>query len=265
MLPAATVLIVEDRPSLEVLVLRRRAGSDFVGGMYVFPGGGVDDEDADPAWAPRLAGRDDAGASAELGVARGGLAFWVAAVRETYEEAGVLLAAGSTAPGPPELRRAVDAGEVDFLDAAERLDAHFDLSTVHHVGRWITPIGPTRRYDTHFFVAELPAGQRASHDGVEAVGLEWVRAGDALDRWRSGELRMLPPTVCMLQQLARYATAAEVLDAAASAPAPGAVARTTGSEFGDYAVMLPGDPGYEAATPTLGWVRLGTAPDMMEP
>jgi 8-oxo-dGTP pyrophosphatase MutT (NUDIX family) len=90
--PAATVMIVDDRPDLHVRLLRRRAGSEFVGGMDVFPGGGVDPGDAAPEVGAVCAGLSDATASRRLGLERGGLAYWVAAARETFEEAGVLFA-----------------------------------------------------------------------------------------------------------------------------------------------------------------------------
>src|SRR5213592_1407149 len=123
--PAATVMIVDDRPDLHVLLLRRRAASQFVPGMDVFPGGGVDAHDGAPEGAP--VDLDDAGASARLGIARGGLAYWAAATRETYEEAGLRLAIGA----------------------------------LHYAAHWITPPGPPRRYDTRFFLAAPRARARS--------------------------------------------------------------------------------------------------------
>ena len=120
---AATVILVDDRPDLQVLCLRRRAGSNFVGGMTVFPGGGLDEDDADPGYAPRILGRDAADADARLGV-EGALAYWVAVARETLEEVGVLL--GRSRDGGPigasvlEHRHAVDAGRMTLLEVLER-------------------------------------------------------------------------------------------------------------------------------------------------
>ena len=172
--PAATVMIVDDRPDLHVLLLRRRAGSQFVPGMDVFPGGGVDESDGAPAGDAAL---DDAAASARLGLASGGLAYWRAAVRETVEEAGLSLTPDALC----------------------------------YVARWVTPPGPPRRYDTRFFVAALPAGQTPVADQDEAVHAEWVRPADALAEFRAGARKMLPPTVGMLRVLASYASGAEVL------------------------------------------------------
>jgi 8-oxo-dGTP pyrophosphatase MutT (NUDIX family) len=225
--PAATVMIVDDRPDLHVLLLRRRKGSDFVGGMDVFPGGGVDPEDAAPG---ALAGElDDADASARLGVASGGLAYWIAAARESAEEAG--------------LRLAVDA--------------------LHYAGRWITPLGPPRRYDTRFFVTSLPAGQTPVADRREAMRAEFVRPAQALADFRAGARAMLPPTAGMLRILASYSSSAELLRAARRAEsAADQRVRLVSERGGKWSVLLPGESPRGAAAETRieeldAWVRLG--------
>lgn len=257
---ASTVILVDDRPDLQVLCLRRRAGSEFVGGMTVFPGGGLDPHDGDPAYAARILGRSAAEADARLGV-EGAIAYWVAVARETLEEVGVLLGcARDGGPIPPsvlEHRHAVDAGRMTLLEVLEREDVVLDLTGVHDIGRWITPVGAPRRYDTRFFVARMPAGQTAVIDDVEAVHAEWRTPADALAAYDRGELAMLPPTVCVLQVLTRFETADAVLDAAARAHGPGDQARIAGLErAGGFRVMLPGDDGYDdpGARDVLGWV-----------
>jgi len=222
--PAATVMIVDDRPDLHVLLLRRRAGSQFVPGMDVFPGGGVDESDGAPAGDAAL---DDAAASARLGLASGGLAYWRAAVRETVEEAGLRLA-------PAALR---------------------------YVARWITPPGPPRRYDTRFFVAELPAGQTPVADQDEAVHAEWVRPAQALADFASGARAMLPPTIGMLRILASYASGAEVVRAAQRAEsAADRRVRLVSLGGGKWSVLLPGEAPRDAAPGEISeleaWVRL---------
>src|SRR4051794_30727084 len=111
---AATLLLVDDRPDLQVLCLRRRAGSAFVGGMTVFPGGGLDPEDHDPRYEGRTGGRTTDDANKRLDLPEGGLAYWIAVARETFEEAGVLLArpaaGGELPPAVTRHRHAVDAG-----------------------------------------------------------------------------------------------------------------------------------------------------------
>ena len=207
---AATILIVDDRPDLHVMMLRRRARSEFVGGMMVFPGGGLDAEDEDPLVYARIRGIDDARASAAIGVEQNGLAFWAAVIRETFEECGVLLASNTAGVVPAAAlaeRGAVDRGDIPLHDVLLRHDLFVEASQIALIARWITPVGPPRRYDTWFFLCAMPAGQDATSDGTEAEHLEWVRPTDGLDRWRRGEYVMLPPTVAALKQLARFGTA----------------------------------------------------------
>ncbi len=267
--PAATIMLLDDRPDLHVLLLRRRAGSAFVGGMSVFPGGGVDPADAEPAVETCCAGQGDARASRRLGLSRGGLAYWVAAVRETFEEAGVLLAVDAASGRPPDLaspaaqqrfatlRAEVDAGRARFADAVRAEGLRLSVDAIHYTARWITPEGPPRRYDTRFFVAALPAGQTPVHDDREAVHSEWRRPADALARFARGELALLPPTVGMLRILAGFSQAADaVAAAAAQEDGPDRAARLVG-EGASWRVVLPGDSDYEtAAQEPRAWVRL---------
>jgi 8-oxo-dGTP pyrophosphatase MutT (NUDIX family) len=268
--PAATILLLEDRPDLHVLLLRRRAGSAFVGGMSVFPGGGVDPADAEPAVEACCAGLDDRRASRRLGLASGGLAYWVAAVRETFEEAGVLLAVDRHSGRPADLsgadaqrrfaalRAEVDAGRLRLVDAVRAEGLRLAVDRLHYVARWITPEGPPRRYDTRFFVAALPAGQTAVHDDREAVHSEWQRPVHALSRFARGELAMLPPTVGMLRILAGFADTRSALAAAiACEDGPDAPACLCG-DGSAWRVVLPGDPDYDGASqqPLRAWVRM---------
>jgi 8-oxo-dGTP pyrophosphatase MutT (NUDIX family) len=270
---AATILLVDDRPGpsggdeLHVLMLRRRQGSAFVGGLMVFPGGGIDADDRDPAYAQRATGIDEATAAKRLQLDDGALAYWVAAVRETLEEVGVLLAAPSGGGRlDPRIaakhRHDVDRGGRTLLSVLDEEDLLIDAHIVYDIGRWITPVGPPRRYDTRFFVARMPEDQEPLVDAVEAVHLEWVRPVDGLAKWRSGEFSMLPPTVAMLQLLDRFRDADDVIAAAARAEGPGDEARLLGPPTADasFRIVFPGDDDYDdpEARPILGWVyRLG--------
>lgn len=268
--PAATVMLLDDRPDLHVLMLRRRAASAFVGGMMVFPGGGVDPEDAAPEVDAVCAGLDDAAASARLGTDAGGLAYWIATIRECFEEAGVLLArdrrTGRTvdfSDADVEQRFAahrveVDASRARLADVVRAEGLELVPADMHYTGRWITPLGPPRRYDTRFFVTAMPPGQTPVHDDRETVDSEWVRPLDAIARFAAGELAMLPPTLGMLRMIAGYGSAAAVMAAAAAhedgpdRPARLAIAGER------WRVVLPGDDDYEQATsePLSAWVRL---------
>ena len=257
---AATVLLVDDRPDLHVLCLRRRAGSNFVGGMTVFPGGGVDEHDAHAGYADFTYGRDDVDACARLEIPDAS-AYWVAVVRETLEEVGVLLACDAQGrPCAPDAgarhRHAVDHGERTLLDVLREESLLLDAGAVHDVGRWITPVGPPRRYDTRFFIASMPADQVAVEDSVEAVHAEWRRPADALAEWHAGGLVMLPPTVAWLQVLATFPTAAELVALARTACGPGVSPRVVGDDRGSFRVLFPGQVGYEEtdARDALAWV-----------
>jgi 8-oxo-dGTP pyrophosphatase MutT (NUDIX family) len=257
---AASVLVLDDRPDLHVLCLRRRTGSAFVGGMTVFPGGGIDDHDDDAAYEPLLHGRTRGEMVERLGIPDA-LAYWVAVVRETLEEVGVLLACDAT--GAPALaalaarhRHDVDRGHRRMLDVLQEESLLLEVGAVADIGRWITPVGPPRRYDTRFFVARLPRGQEATADEVEAVHAEWRRPADALADWHLGELVMLPPTVAWLRVLAAYGSVDDVLAAAARAEGPGSSPRVVGDDRGSFRVVLPGDADHGApdARDAWGWV-----------
>lgn len=256
--PAATVMLVDDRPDLHVLMLRRNARQVFASDMWVYPGGAVDVADAEEA-APYCDGLDDITASRRLGVAGGGLAYWVAAIRECFEEAGVLF---STPPGGvdaiqrlAERRDQLNRHEVDFLDIVREEGLRLQVDRLEPVAHWITPMGPPRRFDTRFFVAGLPEGQVAAHDEGEAVHHEWVRPADALEAWGAGLRDMMSPTARMLKCLLPFTSAREVLDSVA-ARLPAEQVRVT--RVPEYRVMLPGDPGYDQGDPDaeFGWVAL---------
>ncbi|MEU0948893.1 NUDIX hydrolase [Streptomyces canus] len=219
---AATVMLLKDGPAGTVVhMLRRRASMAFAGGAYAYPGGGVDPRDdehqihwAGPTrawWAARL-GVDETTAQAIV----------CAAVRETYEEAGVLLAGptaesvvGDTTGAEWEAdRAALVARELSFAEFLERRGLVLRSDLLGAWTRWITPEFEPRRYDTWFFVAALPEGQRTRNASTEADRTVWIRPEDAADGYDKGELLMMPPTIATLRQLTAYGTAAGALAAA---------------------------------------------------
>jgi 8-oxo-dGTP pyrophosphatase MutT (NUDIX family) len=230
---AATVMLVRDAPGLEVFMLRRNLQADFVAGAYVFPGGAVDTGDREPALLARCHGRDDAEGSALLGVPGGGLGFWVAAIRESFEEAGVLLARSPDTGQPVDLddpgtsarleraRLAVGRGERPFFDLVIAEDLLLDTGALHVFSHWITPPGAPRRYDTWFFVAEAPEGHAYLHDDGENVESEWVRPADALERAAGGEIELIFPTMRSLETMAGFETGSQFVAAVQRASAGG--------------------------------------------
>jgi 8-oxo-dGTP pyrophosphatase MutT (NUDIX family) len=266
---AATVMLVRDGdgddgtgPALEVCMLRRHLNSDFVGGAYVFPGGKVDDDDRTADAGTECVGRSDAQASDMLGVDAGGLAFWVAALRECFEEAGVLLAysAGVGPGGPlievsdPEVRHRLAArrvelnsGAVDFIGMCRAEGLRLAVDRVHYFSHWITPEPAPKRYDTRFFVTALPPGQVPVHDDHETTDTVWVRPAEALARAAAGEFDLIFPTMRNLEAISRFATSAELLAAAEAVEhVPTVLPRVVSDERG-FRILLPGDPGYDEA------------------
>lgn len=259
---AATVMLVDDRPDLHVLMLRRTKKVVFASGLWVFPGGRVDPEDHHDDFDRICDGLSDAAASEILDVETGGLAWWIAACRETLEEAGLLLAAGEVDPQlATELTSAVRQDENRFVELLIENNLRLDTSLVEEVARFVTPVGSPRRFDARFFVAQAPEGQEPLQDNSEIVEWEWVRPADALERWSAGEFDMMSPTVRMVACLERYRSTADVMTAARKR-LPYRRVRVNDPQ-GDYQVLLPGEPGYETAEIEIesGWVRLWEPPD----
>ncbi|PTH83234.1 NUDIX hydrolase [Streptomyces sp. A244] len=219
---AATVMLLKDTDSgTAVHMLRRRASMAFAGGAYAYPGGGVDPRDDDhhvrwagPTrawWADRL-GVDETAAQAIV----------CAAVRETYEEAGVLLAGpaadavvGDTTGADWEAdRAALVARDLSFAEFLDRRGLVLRSDLLGAWTRWITPEFESRRYDTWFFVAALPEGQRTRNASTEADRTVWIAPSEAAAGYDKGELLMMPPTIATLRQLTVYGTAAGALEAA---------------------------------------------------
>lgn len=254
-LPAATVTLVRDAPGgVEVLMLRRSLSLAFMPGVHVFPGGALDPADDSPELHALCAGPDDAAASRSLGMERGGLAYRIAAIREAFEEAGILLAyeasgalvslSGAAAERYHAYRHAVDAGRSDFAAMARREGLRLATDRLLYFGHWITPVGIPRRYDTRFFLAVAPEDQEARHDNRETIAHIWLRPAQALEMRARETLQMRFPTIKTLERFAQCGTTAELIEALSSAPEiPALLPRVAR----DGRTLLPGDPGYEDA------------------
>ncbi len=255
-LPASTVVLVRDGESgPEVLLLQRNLQSGFMPGMYLFPGGAVDAADASGEAFGLCTGLDDAAASRVLGVARGGLAYWVAAIREAFEEANLLIAcdARGRTIAPAAIaasdrfracREALNAGGGDFIGMVRDEGLRLPADRLACFSQWITPVGAPRRYDTRFFVARAPEGQDALHDNVETVAYAWMHPAAALEGYRRGELKMRTPTWKTLERLAEFASTDDLVGTLRrERPAPALLPRI--DKAGRR--LLPGDAGYEEA------------------
>lgn len=231
--PAATVMLVRDSESagIEVFMMRRTAKAAFAGGMYVFPGGAVDAEDS---------------------------SFEVAAIRECFEEAGVLLARGPDGRYPRfddeqlaerynRYRHDVHEGRCSMTSVLDIEGLTASTEELHWVSHWVTPYGEVRRFDTRFFVTSTPQDQEPLHDDIELDDSLWVSPSAALSRSRKGELLMLPPTTVNLQFLADHDSVSSVLVGAAALGEPTRVLpKVRWNDDGSMAALLmPGDPGYD--------------------
>ena len=256
---AATVMLLKDTDSTPVVhMLRRRASMAFAGGAYAYPGGGVDPRDDDRQI--RWAGPTRAWWASRLGVDETtAQAIVCAAVRETYEEAGVLLAGptadtvvGDTTGEEWEAdRAALVARDLSFAEFLERRGLVLRSDLLGAWTRWITPEFEPRRYDTWFFVAALPEGQRTRNASTEADRTVWIRPADARDGYDKGDLLMMPPTIATLRQLGAYATAAEALAAAPGRDMTPVLAQAR-LEGGELVLSWPGHDEFTKHIPTGG-------------
>jgi glyoxylase-like metal-dependent hydrolase (beta-lactamase superfamily II)/8-oxo-dGTP pyrophosphatase MutT (NUDIX family) len=219
--PAATLILL--RPSAagpEVLMLQRTQSAAFLGGAYVFPGGSLDPRDADPRVLQRVLGAAEDAANARLGVSSGALAYYVAAIRECFEEAGVLLAKDAsgnpvTAARAASLMRHRTQAFDEFL---EQENLFIPADALAYYGHWITAPGRSRRFDTRFFVALAPEGQEGLHDASETVHHMWIRPREALERAARGEIELVFATQQALKDLGRFEQPGAAFQYAASLP-----------------------------------------------
>jgi glyoxylase-like metal-dependent hydrolase (beta-lactamase superfamily II)/8-oxo-dGTP pyrophosphatase MutT (NUDIX family) len=254
--PAATLILVRDAGTgMEVFMIRRTQSAAFMGGAHVFPGGGVDASDASDELAAHCEGLDDAEASRLLGVEQGGLAYWAAAMRECFEEAGLLLAHDAAgdyadlnqaerAPVFAQWRESVRAGRATLADLCREHRLRLAAGRMAYYSHWITQPGRPRRYDTRFFVAEAPSAQTPSHDNSETVDHVWIQPAAALARHRSGEMHLVFPTIKTLESIAHFDTTAALMEFARSPRKMPVMAPRTASSRDGKKLLVPGDYAY---------------------
>jgi 8-oxo-dGTP pyrophosphatase MutT (NUDIX family) len=239
---ASTVILLrENGGALETFMLCRHSQSGFMGGAHVFPGGKVDVDDTNATWEERV-DRSSREMADLLGEADqdDALGFWVAGIRETLEEAGVLVA---NTEGMVELeaaRQRLGVG-IPFSQIAAEIGMTINAMALTPYARWITPKMETKRFDTRFFVAVLPEGQRATHDGTETTSAIWLKPSEALEGMHAGRIKLAPPTVRTLEWLAAFETAASAIADASSRKPPLVRPRIVAGESGWF-LALPGDP-----------------------
>ncbi len=216
--PAATIVVVRDAPGgIEVLLSRRTESRDHTSGAWVFPGGVLDARDR--AAHPFCTGLDDQSASTRLSLPEGGLDYYVGAVRECFEEAGLLFASDERgelvtlddAAGAKlgAWRGRLHRGESSLADFCRETGLHLAVDRLAYFSHWLTPVGRMKRFDTRFFVAAVPPAQTGTHDGTEILEQQWFRPADAVAR--AVELKLLTPTEATLRAISRFADVAALL------------------------------------------------------
>ncbi|WP_374577303.1 NUDIX hydrolase [Phenylobacterium sp. J367] len=234
-------MLLRDRPQFEVLMVKRHHQIDFASGALVFPGGKSHAGDHDPAWADHVVGWDAHDADQR--------ALRIAAIREVFEEAGILLAArrdGTPIGGeacPMEVREAVDAGRTPFLDVVRDLDARLELDALTVFARWITPPLTPKRFDTWFYAVNAPEDQLAACDGRETVDAEWIAPAEALRLADAGERKVIFPTRMNLQLLAEASSAGDTVARAQARTLVTVLPKIESRESGRV-LTLPPDAGY---------------------
>ena len=254
--PAATLALLRDRPAggVEVLLIQRHPGSKFAGGDFVFPGGKIETDDMPgdaPSWCPGLAPDEATRRLVNAASPREALGFWVGAIREAFEEVGILLAYGPGGTFVDVARHGerfgayrreclTDGSAFWLMLRQERLTLATDRLV--YFAHWITPEENPIRFDTRFFVAEAPPGQEASADEREIVGVRWLTVAEAFEALHRREISLRFPTIKNLKLL-QGATTEEVLAGLNGRVVPTIRPRVL-EEGETRTVLLPGDPGY---------------------
>lgn len=257
---SSTILLLRDRESLEVLMVKRHYQIDFAAGALVFPGGKANDEDSDPRWAALCDGVFDT-------VER---AARISALREAYEEAGLLLArrASERGEGAPlvgldvaraldPMRAAVDRREASFLDLMEEHGLVLALDTLVHFGHWITPTMMPKRFDTHFYLAPTPPDQIAENDGRETTEAVWLGPQQALDMEAEGTATIIFPTRMNLGKLAETDTVDQALSRFQGEKVVTVLPVVGKDENGNPCLHIPAEAGYIQSVEPLGKVAQG--------
>ena len=256
---AATVLLLRDHAAqgLQVFMLRRHSDSAVLGGAYVFPGGKLDEADAKVAdehldQSPEQLHACLAEPALTPVQAKG---LYVAALREAFEECGVLLAQHAQGLDAiiADIQAEIRAG-LHLTDLVPRFGLQLQTQTMVPFTRWITPHRPSvmnKRFDARFFLAAVPTGQQALHDNIEATESEWLSPRQALSDYWAGRIELAPPQIMSLVHLARYRDVAQALADSASRPPPTIQPEPFDDEQGRV-ICYPGDPRHslsQAAVP----------------
>ncbi len=223
--PAATIIVVrEAQPSYEIFMLKRTNQAAFAGGMYVFPGGRVDGDDHLHKYDDYRFGPTEAQSQQVSALGDEWRGYWIAAIRETFEEAGLLLAyrdgeiisfdADQERDRFSAYRNPLHKGDVSLLDICAEENLQLAVDQVHFYNRFVTPLGRPRRFDTRFFIAAAPESQRGKHDEKETVDSVWITPQEALKRHAAEEFGLMNVTRMQLEWLSELPDKRAVIEMA---------------------------------------------------
>lgn len=268
---AATVMLLRPCPDkgirdIEVLLVLRNRKSSFVPGYHVFPGGSLDPDDYAPGMDRFIRGIDREQASRilpDMSHSEKALGAWVAGIRETFEEAGILIARKKD--GAPvairtqeeqqrfeDYRRLLNKGAMKFAQILETEDLFLPGDDLHYFSHWITPEPFPLRYDVRFFLAEIPAQQLVSHDGSELTDHVWLRPSAALADYETGRIGMVLPQIMTLQELSRFKTVDEAILSAKQRHVPATLTKIIQLDGRDVEVMPDGTV-FQNRPPVYSW------------
>ena len=257
LIPAATILVLKDSDNgMKVLMVKRSKRPPFEN-LYVFPGGKIDAHDHSEEYLLHCDDFSDKLASEKLGLDKGGLGYWVACIRECFEEVGILMARKKSGEcinlqGENKIkfnsyRNKLIKNEISLSDICLKEELILTTSNIAPLSHWITPNIETKRFDTRFFIAYLPENQTVEHDGKELTQSLWINPDQAVEKAFSGELQMIMPTIKNLQTCMEFSNAKEMLmhqKKLTNDDIP-AILPKFFKENGNWVGLLPGDEGYD--------------------
>ena len=254
--PSATIVLLRDRAGggIEILLIQRHRASKFAAGDHVFPGGKIeiaDHPDDAARWCAGLAGDEAARVLGATDGTRTALAHWTGAIREAFEEVGVLLAVDAAGRPPrvdpaklAEYRRACQSDHRAFWDLVRTEHLTLMTNRLAYFAHWITPEENPLRFDVRFFAAPMPEGQDPEADDSEIVGVRWLSPREAFDAQSRGEISLRRPPVANLRIFDGAPSVADALARLAGLETPTIRPRVITGPDGKQQALLPGDPGW---------------------
>ena len=255
--PSSSLMIVRDSDiGVQVFMMKRSLRSSF-GGIWVFPGGILEDQDQDIAKKNYCNGIDEKKAKAILNYDQQSLTYWIASLRETFEETGALIAnrennsfftpTEDEAINLERLRSDLNNGKISFISILKQLKLKIALERLIYISHWITPDVETKRYTTRFFLTSLNEEVTMTHDDLEGTDSKWIGINEALEAHKAGRISLIMPTIKNLESISSYKNTQEMISAknAIKAKDIQAIEPKFFKENGQWKGLLPGEYGYE--------------------